>query len=478
MMGVYLSHLRNQKEDPRTGRVPDENFAREVMQLFSIGLYQLNTDGTREDQRNGQPIEPTGRPTSPAWRRCSPASAGPAPTGTDQQLLLQRLRRTASATADRSVQADARLPAVPLAPRRRPSSARRSRRRPTADPRPSLKTALDTLFNHPNVGPFIGKQLIQRLVTSNPSPAYVARVAAAFNNNGSGVRGDMKAVVKAVLLRPRGAHRSAEHARGKLREPVLRLSALAARLQRQLATPATTRIGNTDNPAHVARPDAAALADGVQLLPARLRAARHRAPRRRASRRPRCRSRTRPGRRLRELHARCDRQRRRRQHERQRRNRRDLQPDFAAEIALADNPARWSIASTPAAVRRDAGGPEEPRSSGAVDTHRDPGADIEQRPTRPRSTRQARPRQRRRLPDAWSSPDSWSRNERRHEATMIDHNASRRLFLRQARRVSALGRRRRAARAEPGGARLGASRRPPATTRRSSASSCSAATTR
>jgi hypothetical protein len=86
-----------------------------------------------------------------------------------------------------------------------------------------LKTALDTLFNHPNVGPFVSRQLIQRLVTSNPSPAYVGRVAAVFNNNGSGVRGDMKAVVQAILLDSE-ARNDPTGSFGKLREPVLQVT--------------------------------------------------------------------------------------------------------------------------------------------------------------------------------------------------------------------------------------------------------------
>jgi hypothetical protein len=89
--------------------------------------------------------------------------------------------------------------------------------------------ALDALFNHPNVGPFIGRQLIQRLVTSEPSPAYVARVAAAFANNGAGVRGDLAAVVRAVLLDDRGPRRTPAGGFGKLREPVLRVDALGMR---------------------------------------------------------------------------------------------------------------------------------------------------------------------------------------------------------------------------------------------------------
>jgi uncharacterized protein (DUF1800 family) len=116
----------------------------------------------------------------------------------------------------------------------------------TADPKASLKVALDTLFNHPNVGPFIGKQLIQRLVTSNPSPAYVAAVASAFNNNGAGVRGDMKAVIKAVLLHEEARNISAASA-GKVREPVLRLSAWLRAFGASSDT-GDYRIGNTDNP--------------------------------------------------------------------------------------------------------------------------------------------------------------------------------------------------------------------------------------
>jgi uncharacterized protein (DUF1800 family) len=114
----------------------------------------------------------------------------------------------------------------------------------TADPQASLNVALNTLFNHPNIGPFIGKQLIQRLVTSNPSPRYVAAVAAKFANNGSGVRGDMKAVIKAVLMHPEA--RTVSTTSGKAREPVLKLSAY----MRAFGTTSDTgdyKVGNTDN---------------------------------------------------------------------------------------------------------------------------------------------------------------------------------------------------------------------------------------
>jgi uncharacterized protein (DUF1800 family) len=115
----------------------------------------------------------------------------------------------------------------------------------TANPDASLKTALDTLYNHANVGPFIGKQLIQRLVTSNPSPDYVAAVAAAFNNNGQGVRGDMKAVVKTVLLHPQA--KATSNSSGLLRDPLLRTTAFMRAYGFNSDT-GNFRMGNTDNP--------------------------------------------------------------------------------------------------------------------------------------------------------------------------------------------------------------------------------------
>ena len=110
---------------------------------------------------------------------------------------------------------------------------------PTARAQADLRMALDALFNHPNVGPFVGRQLIQRLVTSHPSPAYVARVAAVFNNNGRGVRGDIAAVVRAVLLDAE-ARSTAAAGFGKLREPVLRVAQLDAGARRHARPAANT----------------------------------------------------------------------------------------------------------------------------------------------------------------------------------------------------------------------------------------------
>ncbi|MFM2056647.1 MAG: hypothetical protein RLY71_1032 [Pseudomonadota bacterium] len=227
-MGLYLSHLRNGKENPVTGRLPDENFAREVMQLFSIGLCELNPDGSQRLDANGRPIETYGNAdvmamakvfTGFSWgfpdnqiNSSSFIYGGPiySPATRDNRVDLQPLKPYPSehSTAEKTLFAgkpwSVTLPAG--------SSA-------AAD----LKAALDALFNHPNVGPFIGRQLIQKLVTSHPSPAYVARISAVFADNGQGVRGDLGAVVKAILLDPE-ARGTPGATFGKLREPVLRIT--------------------------------------------------------------------------------------------------------------------------------------------------------------------------------------------------------------------------------------------------------------
>jgi len=219
MMGYYLSHLHNQKEDPVKGRVPDENFAREVMQLFSIGLKELNADGTQR-LVNGNAVDTYTHDdiaglakvfTGWSWDGADTADGrfwGWGDWRDPDQLWLPMQGYTQFHSL-----AEKRFLGVTV-----PAQGK-------ANPGASLKTALDTLAAHPNVGPFIGRQLIQRLVTSNPSPAYVQRVAKAFADNGAGARGDMKAVIKAVLLDPE-ARTASDAAGGKLREPVLRLTAL------------------------------------------------------------------------------------------------------------------------------------------------------------------------------------------------------------------------------------------------------------
>ncbi|MDZ7812824.1 MAG: DUF1800 domain-containing protein [Ideonella sp.] len=221
-MGMYLSHIKNRKGDPLTGRQPDQNFAREVMQLFSIGLYQLRPDGTVQLDGAGQPVESYSADDIVGLSR---VFTGFSWGGADQQS--QRFWGTAGYQ-------DANRFAMAMQGYSRFHEAGSKTFLGTgvaaqgvADPAASLKVAMDALFNHPNVGPFIGRQLIQRLVTSHPSPAYVSRVAAAFNNNGLGVRGDMQAVFRAVLLdeEARSSNLAQQDRYGKLREPVLRLTA-------------------------------------------------------------------------------------------------------------------------------------------------------------------------------------------------------------------------------------------------------------
>ena len=219
-MGVYLNTCGNQKENPSTGRQPDENYAREVMQLMTIGLVQLNADGSPKKDANGKDI--------PTYSQADVTNLARVFTGYDldqSQDVVTVLPGTGGRTMGNN--AYARKPMVQIAGRHSNLAATFLGVTVPAntDAATALKTALDTLFNHPNVGPFFGRQMIQRLVTSNPSAAYVARVAAAFNKNAAGVRGDLRAVWSAILLdeEARSDAGLMAPAFGKLREPMLRL---------------------------------------------------------------------------------------------------------------------------------------------------------------------------------------------------------------------------------------------------------------
>lgn len=202
-MGVYLNMRGNQKADGK-GREPDENYAREVMQLFTIGLQKLNQDGTVQTA-NGVPLDSYTQDDIRGLARVF--------TGWDYDrfsaAVPDHAGRPMAFTASRHSPEPKAFLGVSL-----PAGT---------DGVGELRVALDTLANHPNVGPFIGRQLIQRLVTSNPSPAYVSRVSAAFANNGQGVRGDLKAVVRAVLLDAEARTPATQPGGGKLREPIVRL---------------------------------------------------------------------------------------------------------------------------------------------------------------------------------------------------------------------------------------------------------------
>lgn len=214
-MGVYLTHVNNPKSDASLNRFPDENYAREVMQLFTIGLYELNPDGSRKTQAdNTSPI-----PTYDDEDIQQFAKVFTGLTWGDAFLFGKRPQSEESYTVPLMMDnfwhepGEKKLLNGVTIPNRTP-----------VDGLADISDALDNLFNHPNIGPFIGYKLIQRLVTSNPSPAYIARVTAAFNDNGNGVRGDMKAVIRAILLdeEARRCPSEDEALTGMLREPMVR----------------------------------------------------------------------------------------------------------------------------------------------------------------------------------------------------------------------------------------------------------------
>ncbi|MCR9065110.1 MAG: DUF1800 domain-containing protein [Cytophagales bacterium] len=233
-MAVYLTFMNNHAQATVNGNLifPDENYAREIMQLFSIGLYELNNDGTEKKDVNGNSI--------PTYNNNDIAELAKVFTGFSWH--------NAEYLGDRNEnELDYTYPLKFF-----PIDSSDAIRRPwksnpdiTNGHQPGGKTflgttigqgrtaeqgeldvqdALNVIFNHPNVGPFISRRLIQRLVTSNPSAAYINRVATIFNNNGNGVRGDLKAVVKGILLDPdaRECCKGDEPYKGKLKEPFIR----------------------------------------------------------------------------------------------------------------------------------------------------------------------------------------------------------------------------------------------------------------
>jgi uncharacterized protein (DUF1800 family) len=229
-MGVYLNLRGNQKADARTGRVPDENYARECMQLFSIGLVLLNADGSAKTGADGKAQE--------TYSQAQITELAQILTGWDYD--------GASATDPSYV----RKPMVNVPSRFTPGAKKvlGVDVPATADGAAALKIVLDTLAAHANVGPFMGRQLIQRLVASHPSPAYVGRVAAVWADNGAGVRGDLKAVVRAILLDPEARQPATQPSTGRLREPVQRLIQWARSFGATSPT-GLWNVGDTTNPA-------------------------------------------------------------------------------------------------------------------------------------------------------------------------------------------------------------------------------------
>jgi len=212
-MAVYLTYLRNEKGDAEGKRRPDENYAREIMQLFTIGLYELKIDGTRRTYNKG-----------------------PVPTYTNDDI--QELARVFTGMSYPSTDGKHtfkggsplwlnRLAVYPeFHDRGEKNILGRKTLLAGQDPEKDINDTLDVLFDHPNTGPFVCRLLIQRLTTSNPSPGYIERVARVFNNNGHGIRGDLQAVVRAILMDDEARLPAAIKDKGMQREPYLRLVAL------------------------------------------------------------------------------------------------------------------------------------------------------------------------------------------------------------------------------------------------------------
>ncbi|MEZ5326024.1 MAG: DUF1800 family protein [Verrucomicrobiales bacterium] len=229
VMGLYLSHVGNQKADPAVNQFPDENFAREVMQLFSIGLWELNPDGSRILDEAGEPIPSYSNESITELARVMTGlwyADRPWGDGGDHDfhfLKPMELHYERHDFGTKTLFPDRNLPGRPLVsiPAREPS---------TASALLDIRDAVKALVQHPNTPPFISRQLIQFLITANPSPQYIERVQNVFVDNGNGARGDLAAVIRAILLDDEArspVFSIADVKYGKLKEPVLRLTAAA-----------------------------------------------------------------------------------------------------------------------------------------------------------------------------------------------------------------------------------------------------------
>ena len=219
-MGIYLSHIQNEKPDIIQGRLPDENYAREIMQLFSIGLFELESDGSFKLDQNGELI-----PTYDIKDIQELAKVFTGLSGSERQNGAEALFTNTVGAYDLRK------------PMRMYFDFHDKREKVLFDDtvipadQPGLSdfdTVIDLLYNHPNVGPFIGKRLIQQLVKSNPTPQYIHRVTTVFNNDGNGVRGNMKEVIRAILTDPEARDCSwiTDPTAGKLIQPLQRLTNL------------------------------------------------------------------------------------------------------------------------------------------------------------------------------------------------------------------------------------------------------------
>lgn len=207
-MGVYLSHLNNDRSDPALGRFPDENYAREVMQLFSIGLFELDADGTQILDPGGEPIATYDNGDITEFAKVFTGLGLQGPFAffggyPGDRTLPMAMYENHHEPGPKMLLNGFSIPGGQTGMQ-------------------DIEDAVGHLADHPNVGPFIAKRLIQRLVRSNPSPAYIERIAAIFDDDGSGERGNLGAVVRGILLDDEARRDPAEAGDGFLREPFLR----------------------------------------------------------------------------------------------------------------------------------------------------------------------------------------------------------------------------------------------------------------
>lgn len=239
-MGRYLDMRENDKPDLTIGKIPNENYAREIKQLFSVGLYRMWPDGSLVLNSKFEPVDTyTQREIvgfAHAFTGWDDGYDGPYRTTIGAATNWIRQMREVPArhyTGPKRILNNEVLPGLPqlggqpLDPYGVHNSAHINQVAYQELPGQELDATHDQLFNHPNTGPFICRQLIQRLVTSSPSKGYVYRVVQKFNDNGTGVRGDLKAVAKAILLdyEARNSALITDPGYGKQREPVMRVAA-------------------------------------------------------------------------------------------------------------------------------------------------------------------------------------------------------------------------------------------------------------
>ncbi len=222
-MGVYLTLMHSKKENEEAGTFPDENYAREVMQLFTVGLYELNNDGSIKTDSDGNQIETY---TQDDISNVARALTGWVRASGDDLYVQPMVADESNHDDGEKVIMGNTIPAG-------------------QSTEEDLSSVLDILFNHPNTAPFFAKHMIKRLVTSNPSPEYIERVANVFIDNGEGERGDMQAVIRAILTDEEALGEDAEHMPIKAKEPIVAVVNLMRALDMETET---EHVVNSDIP--------------------------------------------------------------------------------------------------------------------------------------------------------------------------------------------------------------------------------------